>query len=227
MGKRRKLLSLVTLIFCVKCTEFQEQQVCTNACGVLSPRPTHRGVQTISYRTLKSLRKDHRQFLGHGKGKKGNATKFNNTVTSAVWHTSINHVCPPYLHVLLGIVKRHHDMLEKQCHSVDLEITDILANRREKVEHKIWLIHHQQAMQSYLSKGRLDRNRNWQLPQGSEELLKTKEIAVTEKQLSKLGKTKASFSVRTCRIKPGQSLTKTQHLCASLSQLFVYWEPLC
>ena len=68
----------------------------------------------VAHRTLRSLRKDHWQFL------------------SAVWHISINHVCPPYLHILLGIVKRHHDMLEKECHSIDLQITDVLANRREK-----------------------------------------------------------------------------------------------
>ena len=86
----------------------------------------------VAHRTLKSLRKDHRQFLRHGKGKKGNAKKFNNVMTGAVLHISINRVCPPYSHIVLGIVKRHHDMLEKECHSIDLQITDVLANRREK-----------------------------------------------------------------------------------------------
>ena len=74
----------------------------------------------VAHRTLKSLRKDHRQFLRHGKGKKENAKKFNNVLTGVVWHISINHVCPPYLHILLGIVKCHPDMLEKECHCIDL-----------------------------------------------------------------------------------------------------------
>ena len=87
----------------------------------------------VAHRTLKSLRKDHRQFHRHRKGKKEKAKKFNNVVTGAVLHISTDLVCPPYLHILLGIVKRHHDMLEQESHSIDLEIADVLANRQEKV----------------------------------------------------------------------------------------------
>ena len=54
-------------------------------------------------------------------------------MTGAAWHISINHVCSPYLHILLGIAKRHHDMLEKECHSIAFQIADVLAKRREKV----------------------------------------------------------------------------------------------
>ena len=55
-------------------------------------------------------------------------------MTGAVWHyISNDHICPPYLHILLGIVICHHDMLEKECHSIDLEIADVLVNRTEKV----------------------------------------------------------------------------------------------
>ena len=34
------------------------------------------------------------------------------------------HICPPYLHILLGLVKKHHDLLEAATHSIDLEIAD-------------------------------------------------------------------------------------------------------
>ena len=40
----------------------------------------------------------------------------------------------PTLHILLGILKSRHDVLEKKCYSVDLKIPDFLANRREKVD---------------------------------------------------------------------------------------------
>ena len=167
----------------------------------------------VARRTLKSLRKDHRQFLRHGKGKKGNAKKFNNVMTGAVWRISINHVCPPYLHILLGIVKRHHDMLEKECHSIDLQIADVLAKRREKVAESTkfgsFIISKQNAKQLVKKKARKE-HKLATLPQGSEEQLKTKkELAVIEKKNVKVAKTKASFSIRTCHIKPGQSLTKT------------------
>ena len=36
-------------------------------------------------------------------------------------------VCPPYLHILLGIVKLHHDLLETECHKLDLQIGERLA----------------------------------------------------------------------------------------------------
>ena len=29
-------------------------------------------------------------------------------------------ICPPYLYILLGLVKRHHDMLLEACHGIDV-----------------------------------------------------------------------------------------------------------
>ena len=35
---------------------------------------------------------------------------------------TITHVAPPYLYILLGIVKKHHDLSEAAAHSIDLSI---------------------------------------------------------------------------------------------------------
>ena len=92
---------------------------------------------------------------------------------------------PPYLHILLGIVKRHHDMLEKECHSIDLQIADVLANRREKVDESTkfgsFVISKQNAKQLVKKKARKE-HKLATLPHGSEKQQKTKkEIAVIEK----------------------------------------------
>ena len=40
----------------------------------------------------------------------------------------LDHVAPPYLHILLGITKKHHDLLEDECsHSLDKVIGQSLA----------------------------------------------------------------------------------------------------
>ena len=57
-----------------------------------------------------------------GKGKKVNAQQFYNAINMPVFEIKIKQVCPPYLHILLGIVKRHHDLLEDECHLIDKAI---------------------------------------------------------------------------------------------------------
>ena len=124
-------------------------------------------------------------------------------------------------------------MLEKECHSIDLQIADVLAKRREKVAESTkfgsFIISKQNAKQLVKKKARKE-HKLATLPQGSEEQQKTKkEIAMIEKKKKtvKVAKTKASFSIRTCHIKPGQSPTETSDLGASLSRSIVCWETLC
>ena len=70
-------------------------------------------------RKLSSLKKNHRQFVTRGKGIKAKAQQFFNSIHSPIWEIPVRQVCPPYLHILLGIVKRHHDLLEDECYQID------------------------------------------------------------------------------------------------------------
>ena len=45
-----------------------------------------------------------------------------NAIHEPLWPVSISRVCPPYLHVLLGVVKKYNDLLEDDCHNIDLQI---------------------------------------------------------------------------------------------------------
>lgn len=46
---------------------------------------------------------------------------------SPIFHIELDHVCPTYLHIVLGIVKKHHSLLEEQCHQLDNKIAKHLA----------------------------------------------------------------------------------------------------
>lgn len=47
-----------------------------------------------------------------------------------MWDIKICRVNPPYLHVLLGIVKKHNDFLEDQLHAIDIEIAKEIASSK-------------------------------------------------------------------------------------------------
>ena len=41
------------------------------------------------------------------------------------------HVIPPYLHLLLGIVEKHHTLLENDCLKLDTLIADTLVKEQK------------------------------------------------------------------------------------------------
>ena len=55
-------------------------------------------------------------------------------VSRPVWNIPLRQVCPPYLHILLGIVKKHHEMLESSCHDLDLKIAEDLAQTSDQTD---------------------------------------------------------------------------------------------
>ena len=85
--------------------------------------------QAIHERSLHNIKCDHKRFKRAGEKKK-NAKAFNNVVTEPIWDIELTHVAPPYLHLLLGIVKKHHDLLKKECHSLDVQIARDLSKER-------------------------------------------------------------------------------------------------
>ena len=38
-------------------------------------------------------------------------------------------MCPPYLRTLLGIIQKHHELLETECHKLDVKIAQTLAKQ--------------------------------------------------------------------------------------------------
>ena len=73
---------------------------------------SHRGLSSL--RKLKNIKKKHhKDFKTKGKGKLSAASSYKNCIHEPLLDLNISHVCPPYLHILLGIVKKHSDLLEE------------------------------------------------------------------------------------------------------------------
>ena len=83
--------------------------------------------------------KDFENFKKDGKQNLSLASTFNNVIHKPMWDVKVKHVCPPYLHMLLGIVKKRHDLLENELHQIDLEIAeDISLASRVKLDSSLF-----------------------------------------------------------------------------------------
>ena len=72
-------------------------------------------------RTLDSLKRDNDKFRAEG-GDKTKAKFFNNVIERPIWDIEVEQVAPPYLHIVLGVVRKTIVAMEKECHKLDLEI---------------------------------------------------------------------------------------------------------
>ena len=81
----------------------------------------------IADRTLKNIQKSYHGFSKKGKKKKSKAKLHFNVIRKPVLDIELDHVCPPYLHILLGVVKKHHDMLDKHCQELDEQLAENVA----------------------------------------------------------------------------------------------------
>ena len=79
-------------------------------------------------RSLSSLESDFEKFKKMGKILK-NAKNCFNVIHQPLLAIEIDMVCPPYLHILLGIVKRHHDLFMSETAKIDEEIGKFLAKK--------------------------------------------------------------------------------------------------
>ena len=94
--------------------------------------PAHQ--PAVAKRSLVNLKRDHRNFKIRGGGDKKKAKAYNNVVHRPIFDIELSQVAPPYLHVLLGVVKKHHDLLEDECHTLDLAIASVYARSGETHE---------------------------------------------------------------------------------------------
>jgi hypothetical protein len=57
-----------------------------------------------------------------------------NAAHALLLNVALENVTPPYLHLLLGIVKKHHSLLEKACQDIDEAIAREMAKNSERPE---------------------------------------------------------------------------------------------
>ena len=72
-------------------------------------------------RVLSSIQRDHADFVKEGANLKKEA-QYHNAAHASVLNIPVHATCPPYLHVPLGVVKKHHNLLEAACHKLDVDI---------------------------------------------------------------------------------------------------------
>lgn len=89
---------------------------------------SHKGQPHIQNRYRRGIKRDYRAYKRDGKDKK-KAAKHHNVIRGPVFQIELDHVCPPYLHIVLGIVKKHHSLLEDKCHELDEKIAQHLAKQ--------------------------------------------------------------------------------------------------
>ena len=92
----------------------------------------------IRARKLGRMIKDYENFKKDGKQNLSLASSFNNVIHRPMWDVKVKHVCPPYLHMLLGIVKKHHDLLENELHQIDLQIAEDISLSKAKLDNSLF-----------------------------------------------------------------------------------------
>ena len=70
-------------------------------------------------RTLEGINADHRRFCTQGKKRKKDVKDYHNCLHKPMINIDTSAVAPPYLHILLGIVLKHHRMLEAAVQLLD------------------------------------------------------------------------------------------------------------
>ena len=83
-------------------------------------------------RTYKNIEKDNRAYVKAG-GQIKNAKAYNNAIHKPLLKIDQDfmQVTPPYLHLLLGIVKKHHTLLEQQCNDLDKKIAEKIVEEKK------------------------------------------------------------------------------------------------
>jgi hypothetical protein len=79
-------------------------------------------------RTLDMLKSDHQKFLVLGNGIKSNVGQYNNCLHEPLLDIELECVAPPYLHILLGVVTKHHQLLKEVADNIDTKISEDKTN---------------------------------------------------------------------------------------------------
>ena len=73
-------------------------------------------------RTQKNLEEDYLSFTVQGNCDSKQQSKFFNVLNPTLLHIEPDHYCIPWLHILLGVIKKMHEMMEAALHCLDEEL---------------------------------------------------------------------------------------------------------
>jgi len=79
-------------------------------------------------RTLNQIKSDFQNFVQKGGQNIKVAFKLSNVIRESLLDIPLTQVSPPILRILLGVVKKHHTILEESCDSLDIDIIDDLLD---------------------------------------------------------------------------------------------------
>jgi hypothetical protein len=80
-------------------------------------------------RTRRGILRDYWAFKRDNGPTTNKAIRHTNVIRCPVFQIELEQVCPPYLHIVLGVVKKHHTLLEEQCHQLDERLGQFLADQ--------------------------------------------------------------------------------------------------
>ena len=94
-------------------------------CLVTKTQIRHNAVTpSTQQRNLKSLHTNHEAFVAQG-GIKNSVSQHQNCLHAPLSVVELDFVAPPYLHILLGVVLKHHRLLENAAHEIDTQIMSL------------------------------------------------------------------------------------------------------
>ncbi|GFO04481.1 amine oxidase [Plakobranchus ocellatus] len=85
-------------------------------------RDMHNPRDHCEHRSLESLLADNKTFMQQTDGEKKQANKFYNSLHAPLVGIELGKVSPPYLHILLGVVLKHHKLLEDAAYKLDKKV---------------------------------------------------------------------------------------------------------
>lgn len=82
----------------------------------------HSKTDGFQLRTIESLKTDNQMFKNEKGGDKKYVSGYNNCLHTPLLNMELTQACPPYLHILLGIVLKHHKKLEEETRKLEKEL---------------------------------------------------------------------------------------------------------
>ena len=86
-------------------------------------RDMHKPGDQYQQRSLETILADNSNFITDSSAKK-EVAKYHNALHTPLLNIQLDSVSPPYLHILLGIVLKHHKLLEDTAHMLDTQIAN-------------------------------------------------------------------------------------------------------
>ncbi|KAL5468733.1 hypothetical protein EMCRGX_G029843 [Ephydatia muelleri] len=78
-------------------------------------------LQGMTWRSLHSIHTHHQKYLASG-GVRKTAQQFYNCICEPIFDIPTEQICPPGLHITMGIFTKLFELFEDFCHSLDLEL---------------------------------------------------------------------------------------------------------